>query len=211
MELAVYNVKGNDTSRKVQLNDDVYGITVNESAMYYDAKQYMANQRQGTHKSKERNEVSGSTRKLKKQKGTGTARFGDIHNPLFRGGGRVFGPRPRIYRFKLNKKLKALARRSALTVKAADERITVLEDFTFDTPKTKQFVEMMNNFKNIRKGYRTLLIMKGSDKNVILSSRNLQDVELTRADSINTYNIMKAHHLFIVESALPEIEKVCLK
>mgnify|MGYP003412718634 FL=1 len=136
MELVVYNIKGAETSRKVQLNDDVFAATVNESAMYYDVKQYMAAQRQGTHKSKERSEISGSTRKLKKQKGSGAARFGDIHNPLFRGGGRIFGPRPRIYRFKLNKKLKALARRSALTCKALDQRITIIEDFAFDTPKT---------------------------------------------------------------------------
>ena len=209
MELVVYNIKGAETSRKVQLNDDVFAATVNESAMYYDVKQYMAAQRQGTHKSKERSEISGSTRKLKKQKGSGAARFGDIHNPLFRGGGRIFGPRPRIYRFKLNKKLKALARRSALTCKALDQRITIIEDFAFDTPTTKQFVELLKNFKY--SGYRVLFVVPTTDQNVLLSSRNLQDVEITRADSINTYELMKAHHLFISENSLPEIEKVCLR
>ena len=209
MELAVYNIKGEETSRKVQLNDEVFAIEANDNAMYYDARQYMADNRQGTHKSKERSEISGSTRKLKKQKGTGAARFGDIHNPLFRGGGRVFGPKPRIYRFKLNKKLKALARKSALTYKAADQRITIIEDFAFDTPKTKQFVELLKNFKF--SGYRILFVMPETDKNVLLSSRNLQDIDITRADSINTYQIMRAHHLVISEKALPDIEKVCLK
>ena len=147
MELVVYNINGSSTSRKVELSDDVFGIEANDHAIYLDAKQYMANQRQGTHKSKERSELSGSTRKLKKQKGTGTARFGDINSPVFRGGARVFGPKPRIYRFKLNKKLKALARKSALSYKAADNKITVLEDFNFDTCKTKNFVQLLNNFK----------------------------------------------------------------
>ncbi|MBR0123154.1 MAG: 50S ribosomal protein L4 [Bacteroidales bacterium] len=210
MELVVYNIKGEETSRKVQLNDDVFAIEKpSDNAIYYDAKQYMADQRQGTHKSKERSEISGSTRKLKKQKGSGAARFGDIHNPLFRGGGRVFGPRPRDYSFKLNKKVKALARKSALTYKAADQRITIIEDFAFDAPKTKQFVELLNKFNY--SGYRTLFVVPQCDRNVLLSARNLKDVEITRADSINTYGLMKAHHLFISENALPEIEKVCLK
>ncbi|MDD4142394.1 MAG: 50S ribosomal protein L4 [Bacteroidales bacterium] len=209
MELAVYNIKGGETSKKVTLNDDVFGIEANDHAIYLDAKQYMANNRQGTHKSKERSEISGSTRKLKKQKGTGAARFGDIKNPLFRGGGRVFGPQPRLYRFKLNKKLKALARKSALTYKAADQKITIVEDFAFDTHKTKNFVELMKNF-NLT-GKKVLLVSARADNNLYLSARNIRGAEIINADSLNTYSILKAQQLLIVESAIADIERICLK
>ncbi|MCC8173147.1 MAG: 50S ribosomal protein L4 [Odoribacter sp.] len=200
MELSVLNIAGNETGRKIELNDDIFGIQPNEHAIYLDVKQYLANQRQGTHKSKQRNEVSGSTRKLKKQKGTGGARAGSIKNPLFRGGGRVFGPVPRDYSFKLNKKLKRLARKSALAVKANADAIKVVEDFSFEQPKTKQFVELVNNLQ-VNNG-KLLIVLNDVNENVILSARNLQNVEIKRVNDLSTYNIMRAKNLVFVESSV---------
>ena len=174
MELSVLNIAGKETGRKIELNDAIFGIEPNEHAIYLDVKQYLANQRQGTHKSKQRNEVSGSTVKLKKQKGTGGARAGSIKNPQFRGGGRVFGPVPRDYRFKLNKKLKRLARKSALAVKASANAVTVIEDFSFEAPKTKQFVELVNNLK-VNQG-NLLLVLSDVNENILLSALTLQNV-----------------------------------
>ncbi|MGI6718491.1 MAG: 50S ribosomal protein L4 [Bacteroidales bacterium] len=209
MELVVYNIKGDETSRKVNLNDEIFGIEPNDHAIYLDAKQYMANARQGTHKAKTRSEVAGSTRKIKKQKGTGTARAGDIKSPVFRGGGRLFGPTPRSYRFKLNKKVKALARRSALTYKAAEQNITILEDISFDTPKTKNFAELLSNFKF--ENDKVLLVTQKADKNIYLSARNIPNANVINADSLNTYQILNAKKLMIEESALSDLEKICLK
>ncbi len=206
MELAIYNIKGEDTGRKAVLNDEVFAIAPNEHAIYLDVKQYLANQRQGTHKSKERSEVSGSTRKLHKQKGGGGARIGDINSPLLVGGGRVFGPRPRDYRFKLNKKLKALARKSALSVKAADGQIKVIEDFTFEAPKTKQFVALAKNL-NIE-GTKTLLVLKESDMNVYLSARNVPNTRVMRASDLNTYAVLDNKALVLTESGLSVINNL---
>ena len=206
MELEIYNISGQKTSKKVKLDANVFGIEPNDHAIYLDVKQHMANRRQGTHKTKERNEVAGSTRKIKRQKGTGTARFGDIKNPLFRGGGRVFGPKPRDYHFKLNKKLKKLARVSALTYKAKDKGIIVLEDFTFDSPKTKNFVEMLNNFE--LQGKRVLIVLNQNDENLYLASRNLQKTKIVSASSLSTYDILNANSLLVVESSVKEIEKI---
>ena len=206
MELAINNIKGEDTGRKAVLNDEVFAIAPNEHAIYLDVKQYLANQRQGTHKSKERSEVSGSTRKLHKQKGGGGARIGDINSPLLVGGGRVFGPRPRDYRFKLNKKLKALARKSALSVKAADGQIKVIEDFTFEAPKTKQFVALAKNL-NIE-GTKTLLVLKESDMNVYLSARNVPNTRVMRASDLNTYAVLDNKALVLTESGLSVINNL---
>lgn len=206
MELVVHKIDGEATDRKVRLSEDVFGIQPNHHAIYLDVKQYLANQRQGTHKSKEKSEVSGSTKKIKRQKGTGTARAGSIKSPVFVGGGRVFGPKPRDYSFKLNKKLKQLARRSALSYKAQSDVITILEDFTFESPKTKQVIEMLNNFKF--DGRRALFVMNKSDRNVVLSARNLQNVKVVMADSLNTYEVLNASKLFVVESALNTIEQL---
>ncbi len=206
MELAIYNIKGEDTGRKAVLNDEVFAIAPNEHAIYLDVKQYLANQRQGTHKSKERSEVSGSTRKLHKQKGGGGARIGDINSPVLVGGGRVFGPRPRDYRFKLNKKLKALARKSALSVKAADGQIKVIEDFTFEAPKTKQFVALAKNL-NIE-GTKTLLVLKESDMNVYLSARNVPNTRVMRASDLNTYAVLDNKALVLTESGLSVINNL---
>ena len=191
MELSVLNIAGKETGRKIELNDAIFGIEPNEHAIYLDVKQYLANQRQGTHKSKQRNEVSGSTVKLKKQKGTGGARAGSIKNPQFRGGGRVFGPVPRDYRFKLNKKLKRLARKSALAVKASANAVTVIEDFSFEAPKTKQFVELVNNLK-VNQG-NLLLVLSDVNENILLSARNLQNVEIKRVNDLATYNLSLIH------------------
>ena len=189
MELAVYNIKGEDTGKKVTLNDAVFAIeNVNEHVVYLDVKQFLANQRQGTHKSKERSEVSGSTRKLGRQKGGGGARRGDINSPVLVGGGRVFGPRPRNYSFKINKKMKDLARKSALTSKAAEGQIIVVEDFTFEAPKTKEFVKFANNLKIADK--KSLLVLAGQNKNVYLSARNIQNVNIMTASQLNTYSIL---------------------
>ncbi len=205
MELEVYNISGQKTAKKVKLDEKVFGIEPNDHAIYLDVKQYMANQRQGTHKSKERNEVAGSTRKIKRQKGTGTARFGDIKNPIFRGGGRIFGPKPRDYYFKLNKKLKRLARISALSYKAKENGITVLEDFTFESPKTKSFVELLKSFE--LEGKRVLVVLDKHDSSIYLASRNIQKTKIVSADSINTYDILNASRMLVVESSIKEIEK----
>ncbi len=206
MELAIYNIKGEDTGRKAILNDEVFAIDANEHAIWLDVKQYLANQRQGTHKSKERSEVSGSTRKLHKQKGGGGARIGDINSPLLVGGGRVFGPRPRDYRFKLNKKLKQLARKSALTLKAADGEIKVVEDFTFDAPRTKDFVALAKNLQI--DGKKVLLLLADRDKNVYLSARNIPNTRLMTASDINTYAVLDNKVLLLTEKSLEVINKL---
>jgi len=206
MELEVYNISGQKTAKKVKLDKNVFGVEPNDHAIYLDVKQHMANQRQGTHKAKERNEITGSTRKIKRQKGTGTARFGDIKNPLFKGGGRVFGPKPRDYHFKLNKKLKRLARISALSYKAKEKGIIVLEDFTFESPRTKDFVALLNSFE--LGGKKVLLVLKDNDRNVYLSSRNLQKTKIVSAAAINTYDILNASSLLIAESSIEEIQKL---
>jgi len=200
MELAIYNIKGEDTGRKAVLNDAVFAIDANEHAVYLDVKQYLANQRQGTHKSKERSEVSGSTRKLHKQKGGGGSRIGDINSPVLVGGGRVFGPRPRDYRFKLNKKLKQLARKSVLSAKAQDNKIVVVEDFTFETPKTKDFVALTKNLK--LEGVKTLLLLAGIDRNVYLSARNVPDTRIMTASDANTYALLNNNAIVVTESSL---------
>jgi large subunit ribosomal protein L4 len=206
MELEVYNTKGAKTDRKITLDDAIFGIEPNDHAIYLDVKQYMANKRQGTHSSKEKSTLSGSTRKLKKQKGTGGARAGSIKNPLYRGGARVFGPHPRIYNFKLNKKLKKLARFSALSYKAKDNSIVILEDFTFETPKTKNFIELLKSFQLT--GEKTLLVMANTETNIILSSRNLKKIRIVRASDLNTYEILDAKRLLITESSVKDIEVI---
>jgi large subunit ribosomal protein L4 len=204
MEVAVFNIDGKETGRKVDLNDAIFGIEPNDHAIYLDAKQFMANGRQGTHKAKERNEIMGSTRKLKRQKGTGTARVGSIKNPEFRGGGRIFGPRPRFYGFKLNKKVKQLARKSALSYKAKENKIIVLEDFSLEAPKTSQMVKMSANLNIVNK--KSLIVLSEQNKNIYLSSRNLHDVEVVTISDLNTYNIMKASTLVLTESAVDVLQ-----
>jgi large subunit ribosomal protein L4 len=206
MELAIYNKEGQDTGRKAVLNDAVFAIDANEHAVYLDVKQYLANQRQGTHKSKERSEVSGSTRKLHKQKGGGGSRIGDINSPVLVGGGRVFGPRPRDYRFKLNQKTKLLARKSALTVKAQDNQIIVVEDFTFDTAKTKEFVNFAKNLKV--DGKKVLVVLADQNNNVYLSSRNVPGACLMRAADINTYAVLNNNAIILTESSLAVINNL---
>ena len=206
MELAIYNIKGEDTGRKAVLNDAVFAIEANEHAVYLDVKQYLANQRQGTHKSKERSEVSGSTRKLHKQKGGGGSRIGDINSPVLVGGGRVFGPRPRDYRFKLNKKLKQLARKSVLTAKVQDNKIVVVEDFTFEAPKTKDFVNFTKNLK--LDGKKLLLVLAGQDKNVYLSARNVPGANFMTATDVNTYALLNNNAIVLTESGLDVINKL---
>ena len=206
MELAIYNIEGQDTGRKAYLNDEVFAIEPNEQAVYLDVKQYLANQRQGTHKSKERSEVSGSTRKLHKQKGGGGSRIGDINSPVLVGGGRVFGPRPRDYRFKLNRKVKELARKSALSVKAADNKITIVEDFTFAAPKTKDFVKFAKNLKV--EGEKLLLVLADQNKNVFLSARNVPDTRLMNAKDINTYAVLNNNAIILTESSLAVINNL---
>jgi len=204
MELAILNIDGKETGRKVDLNDSIFGIKPNDHAIYLDTKQFLANQRQGTHKSKQRGEVAGSTRKIKRQKGTGTARAGSIKNPLFRGGGRIFGPQPRFYGFKLNKKLKQLARKSALSYKASTNNIIVLEDFSFEAPKTKEMVKMGNNLNIGNK--KSLFVLPEQNKNIYLSSRNVQGVEVVTAGELSTYKIMRASTLVLVESAVDVLQ-----
>jgi large subunit ribosomal protein L4 len=204
MELAILNIDGKETGRKVNLNDSIFGIKPNDHAIYLDTKQFLANQRQGTHKSKQRGEVAGSTRKIKRQKGTGTARAGSIKNPLFRGGGRIFGPQPRFYGFKLNKKLKQLARKSALSYKASANNIIVLEDFSFEAPKTKEMVKMGNNLNIGNK--KSLFVLPEQNKNIYLSSRNVQGIEVVTAGELSTYKIMKASTLVLVESAVDVLQ-----
>ena len=205
MELAIYNIKGEDTGRKALLNDEVFAIDVNEHAIYLDVKQFLANQRQGTHKSKERSEVSGSTRKLHKQKGGGGSRIGDINSPVLVGGGRVFGPRPRDYRFKLNKKLKNLARRSALSLKAKEGQITIVEDFTLEAPKTKSFLAIEQGLKVNDK--RVLFVTSAVDANVALSARNIPETRVMRAADLNTYAVMNNKAMVITESGLEIVNK----
>ena len=204
MELAILNIDGKETGRKVNLNDSIFGIKPNDHAIYLDTKQFLANQRQGTHKSKQRGEVAGSTRKIKRQKGTGTARAGSIKNPLFRGGGRVFGPQPRFYGFKLNKKLKQLARKSALSYKASANSIIVLEDFSFEAPKTKEMIKMGSNLNIGNK--KSLFVLPEQNKNIYLSSRNVQGVEVVIVSELSTYKIMKASTLILVESAVDVLQ-----
>jgi len=206
MELAIYNIKGEDTGRKAVLSDEVFAIDANEHAVYLDVKQYLANQRQGTHKSKERSEVSGSTRKLHKQKGGGGSRIGDMNSPVLVGGGRVFGPRPRDYRFKLNKKVKQLARRSALTYKAQDNQIKVVEDLNFEAPKTKDFVNFAKNLQ--ADGKKLLLVLAGQNNNVYLSSRNVPNAQIINASDINTYAIMHSNAILLTESSLDVINNL---
>jgi len=206
MELAVYNKEGKATAKKVTLADSIFGLEPNEHAVYLDVKLYLANQRQGTHKAKERGEITGSTKKIKKQKGTGTARAGSIKNPLFRGGGRVFGPRPRNYSFKLNKKLRKLARATALSHKATENQITVLEDQKFDTPKTSEFVSLLENLKVSDK--KTLFVVANEERNVYLSSRNLKKSKVVSADKLNTFDILNADALILAEGAVEKIENL---
>lgn len=203
MELPVLQYTGEDTGRKVQLAQAVFDIEPNDHTIYLDVKHILANRRQGTHKAKERAEIVGSTRKIKKQKGTGTARAGSIKSPLFKGGGRVFGPRPKDYGFKLNKKVKRLARKSALSYKARGNHITVLENFSFDTPKTKCYLQMLHDLGLV--GKKTLLILPTADRNLVLAGRNLQQAKITVADQINTYDLLNANRLLISESALAGI------
>lgn len=206
MEVSVYNIKGEDTGKKVVLNDAVFGIEPNDHAIWLDVKQIMANKRQGTHKSKERSEIAGSTKKLGRQKGGGGARRGDIKSPVLVGGGRVFGPVPRDYSFKLNKKVKQLARRSALSYKAQAGSIIVVEDFTFDAPKTKQYIELTKNLKVSDK--KLLFVLPEANKNVFLSARNVQRQELAIASDINTYQVLNAETMVVTEKALQAIEGV---
>ena len=206
MELAVYNIKGENTGRMAQLNDQVFAIDANEHAVYLDVNQFLANQRQGTHKSKERSEVSGSTRKLHKQKGGGGSRIGDINSPVLVGGGRVFGPRPRDYRFKLNKKIKQLARKSAWTYKVQDDQVKIVEDFSFEAPKTKEFVKIAKNLE--AEGKKLLLVLASQEKNVYLSARNIPNVQVITASDVNTYAIMHSNAILLTESGLDVINKL---
>jgi large subunit ribosomal protein L4 len=204
MELAILNISGKETGRKVNLNDSIFGVEPNDHAIYLDTKQYLANQRQGTHSSKGKGEISGSTRKIKKQKGTGTARAGSIKNPLFRGGGRVFGPKPRDYSFKLNKKVKQLARKSALSYKVSTNNIIILEDFSLDTPKTKEIIKMGNNLNITNK--KSLFVLPEQNNNIYLSTRNVYGVDVVIASELSTYRIMKASTLILVESAVDVLQ-----
>ncbi len=208
MELAVYSIDGNKTSKTIDLNDSIFGVEPNDHAIYLDVKQYLANQRQGTHATKQRNEIKGSTRKLRRQKGTGGARIGDIKSPLLRGGGRAFGKKPRDYSFKVNKKVKRLARISALAYKIKDNNILILEDFNFETPKTKQYLDLLQRFNMSDK--KSLLVIPEADRNIILSSRNIPKAKVAIASDINTYQILNAQHLVIVESSLKEIENTLI-
>ncbi|MBX2961795.1 MAG: 50S ribosomal protein L4 [Cyclobacteriaceae bacterium] len=209
MEVSVLKYSGEQTGKKVNLSDAVFAIEPNDHAIYLDVKSILANQRQGTHKSKQRNEIAGSSKKIKKQKGTGGARAGNIKNPQFKGGGRVFGPQPRDYSFKLNKKVKDLARRSALTYKAKDKAIAVLEDFNFESPKTKQYLSMLSALSLADK--KTLLVLPEVDKNVVLAGRNLKHAKITTADQINTYDVMNADNVIFIESSVSKVENLLNK
>ena len=209
MEVSVLNIKGQDTGKKVTLNDSVFGVEPNDHAIYLDVKQYLAAQRQGTAKTKERSELSGSTRKLGRQKGGGGARRGDINSPLLVGGARVFGPKPRDYRFNLNKKVKQLARRSALSYKVQENALVVVEDFTFEAPKTKNFIALLNDL-NLA-GKKVLVVAAGSDKNLYLSARNLPKAKVAVASDINTYGVLDASVLVLTESAVAKVEEVLAK
>ena len=204
MKLSVFNIKGESTGREISLDDNVFGIEPNTHAVYLDVKQYLANQRQGTHKTKNRNEISGSTRKIKKQKGTGTARAGSIKSPIFRGGGTMFGPRPRDYSFKLNKKLKQLARKSALSVKAKEDKIKVLEDFNFDTPKTQEFLSILKGLQS--DSVKSLVILGSANNNVYLSSRNIKNTKVASLDGVSTYDLVNAQQLILLESSIEAIQ-----
>ena len=206
MEINVLNIAGKETGRKIELNDSIFAIEPNDHAIYLDVKLYLNNQRQGTSKSKERNEISGSTRKLKKQKGTGTARAGSIKSPLFRGGGRVFGPRPRDYDSKLNKKVKQLARKSALSHKALENKIIVVEDFNFETPRTKDFIAFCNNLNLNDK--KSLFVLSEPNNNIYLSSRNLKKQKVALASSLNTYEVLDANTLILAESSIDVLHKM---
>ena len=207
MKLDVYNISGKKTKKVVSLNKDIFGITPNDHAVYLDVKQYLAAQRQGNHKTKERGEVKGSRRKIRKQKGSGAARVGDIKNPIFRGGGRIFGPKPRKYTIKLNKKVKKIARKSALTYKASENNIIVLEDFSFEHPKTKSYTEFLSVFE--QGDSNTLLVLSESNKNIFLSSRNIKKAKVMLASELNTYEILRAKKILVMESSITEIEKNC--
>jgi large subunit ribosomal protein L4 len=209
MEVAVIKSSGEKTSKKVSLSDNVFGIEPNDHAIYLDVKSILANQRQGTHKAKQRNEISGSSKKIKKQKGTGGARAGNIKNPQFKGGGRVFGPTPRDYSFKLNKKVKDLARKSALSYKAKDNAIAVLEDFSFESPKTKQYANLLHALALGNK--KTLLVLADNNKNVVLSGRNIENAKITTVDQINTYDVMHADSVIFVESSISKVENLLNK
>ena len=206
MEIAVFNKAGEATGRNVELSAAIYGVEPNDHAIYLDVKQYLANQRQGTHKAKDRGEIAGSTRKIKRQKGTGGARAGSRKSGTIRGGGRIFGPQPRDYSFKLNKKLKELARKSALTYKAQASNILVVEDFSFEAPKTKEFVAIQNNLKISDK--KSLIVLPEGNKNIYLSSRNLQNVEIVNASDLSTYKIMRAQKIILVESSVNKVEEL---
>jgi large subunit ribosomal protein L4 len=206
MEIAILNKAGQETGRNVELNTEIYAVEPNDHAIYLDVKQYLANQRQGTHKAKDRGEIAGSTRKIKRQKGTGGARAGSRKSGTIRGGGRIFGPQPRDYSFKLNKKLKELARKSALTYKAQANEIMVLEDFSFEAPKTKEFVAIQNNLKVGDK--KSLIVLPEANKNIYLSSRNLQNVEIVIASELSTYKIMRAQKIVLVESSVIKVEEL---
>ena len=205
MELEIVNISGENTGKKVKLNDEIFGIEPNDHAIYLDVKQYMANRRQGTSKTKERAEITGSRKKIKRQKGTGTARFGDIKNPIFRGGGRTFGPRPRTYTGKVNRKVKELARKSALTYKVKNNQLMVVEDFSIDAPKTRDFVAIQKNLKI--DGKKSLFVIRERNKNLYLSSRNLQNSKILTLSELNTYEIMNASALLFVESSLDDLQK----
>ena len=209
MKIAVTNIKGKETKKNISLSSDIFGIEPNQHAVYLDVKQFLASQRQGNHKTKERGEIKGSRKKLRKQKGSGSARVGDIKNPLFRGGGRVFGPRPRDYSFKLNKKLKRLARKSALSYKASEKNIIVLENFSFEKPSTKAYLDLLENIN--QKENKTLLVLPQVDKNILLSSRNLKNSRVILASEINTYEILNSETMLITVDSIKEIENNFLK
>ncbi len=209
MEINVLNINGQETGRKVTLNESIFGIEPNDHVLYLDVKQYLANQRQGTHKSKERSEIAGSTRKLGRQKGGGGARRGDIKSPVLVGGGRVFGPKPRDYRFKLNKKVKVLARKSALSYKALENAIVVVEDFTMEAPKTKEFINIAKNIKV--DGKKALFVLSTVNKNVYLSARNLEKTEIMEASTINAYKVLNADVLVITENSFKTIDAILTK
>ena len=209
MEVVVLNVSGQETGARVQLPDSVFGVEPNDHAIYLDVKQYLANQRQGTHKSKQRNEIAGSTRKLHKQKGTGGARAGSVKSPLFNGGGRVFGPQPRDYSFKLNKKLKSLARKSALSYKAKDNQIVVLEDFNFDSIKTKNYIQLVASLNFADE--KTLLVLPSANNNIYLSSRNIKKAKVITADQLSTYDILNAGRLLLTANSVKTLEEALAK
>ena len=209
MKLSIYNISGKATSKTISLKKDIFGIEPNDHAIYLDVKQYLASNRQGTHKSKERGDVTGSRRKIRKQKGSGAARVGDIKNPLFRGGGRVFGPKPRDYNFKLNKKVKILARKSALSYMAKNKDIIILEDFSIKSPSTKKYIDILSNLK--QDSNKTVIVLAEENKNILLSSRNFKNSKVKNVSSLTTYDILNAHKLVFVESSINKIEEIILK